>query len=102
MRGIGRFQLLNTLRLSADYNVLSNHNPNAGSAYKFLSHQETAALDWTPKGDKLTLDGSYSHCAYRSEISYLVPQLLTPSLSDVPGKLPHHFRLSQRHISWPP
>ena len=81
LRGIGRYQLLNTLRLSADYNVLSNHNPNAGTAYKFLSHQETLALDWSPKSDKITFDGSYSHCLYRSEISYLIPQTLTSSIS---------------------
>jgi hypothetical protein len=81
VRGIGRFQLLNTLRLSADYNALSNHNPNAGTAYRFLLHQETIALDWNPKGDKITFDGSYSHCAYHSEINYLVPQLLTAATS---------------------
>jgi len=81
LRGISRYQLLNTLRLSADYNVLSNRNPNAGSAYQFLSHQETLALDWNPKGDRITFDGSYSHCSYHSEISYLVPQILASALS---------------------
>jgi hypothetical protein len=81
VRAIGRYQLLSTLRLSGDYTVLTNHNPNAGTAYQFLQHQETLALDWSPKGDKITFDGSYSHCAYHSEMSYLVPQLLTAATS---------------------
>jgi hypothetical protein len=81
LRGIARYQLLSTLRLSADYNVLSNRNPNAGSNYYFLSHQETLALDWNPKGDRFTIDGSYSHCSYHSEIGYLIPQTLDPATS---------------------
>lgn len=81
-RGLVRYQLMSTLRLSADYTVLSNRNPNAGSAYWFNSHQETLAVDWNPKGDRIVFDGSYSHCFYHSEIDYLVPQLLSPALSD--------------------
>jgi len=82
VRGIARYQLLKTLRASADYNVLSNNNPNDGSPYLFFSHQETLGLDWTPKGDKLSFDGSYSHCSFHSEIDYLNPGTLTPLLSD--------------------
>ena len=82
VRGIARYQLLKTLRASADYSVLSNNNPNDGAPYLFFSHQETLALDWTPKGDKLTFDGSYSHCSFHSEISYLNPGTLTTLPSD--------------------
>jgi hypothetical protein len=81
-RGMGRYQLLKTLHASIDYTVLKNNNPNAGSAYFLFSHQETASLDWTPKGDKFTFDGSYSHCSFHSEIDYLTPSTLTPTLSD--------------------
>jgi len=82
VRGLGRYQLLKTLRVSADYNVIGNNNPNAGSSYLFFSHQETLAMDWTPKGDRVTFDGSYSHCSFHSEISYLNPGTLTPAISD--------------------
>jgi len=81
-RGLGRYQLFKTLRASFDYTVLSNNNPNAGSPYLFFSHQETASVDWTPKGDKYTFDGSYSHCSFHSEIDYLNPGFLTAALSD--------------------
>jgi hypothetical protein len=82
VRGVARYQALKTLRASLDYSGLSNNNPYAGTNYLFLSHQESIALDWMPKGERFTLDGSYSHCSYHSEINYLVPQTLGPALSN--------------------
>ncbi|MGD1070834.1 MAG: MtrB/PioB family outer membrane beta-barrel protein [Bryobacteraceae bacterium] len=80
-RAMGRYQLLSTLHLSGDYNVLSNKNPTLDESYKFLVHQESAALTWTPKGKKFDIEGSYEHCGYHSQIGYLIPQLLTSAES---------------------
>lgn len=81
-RGMGRYQLLKTLRVSADYSILSNNNTGAGAFYYFLSQQGTLGIDWMPKGDRVTFDGAYSHCSYHSQISYLMPGTLSTSLSN--------------------
>ena len=75
-RALGRYQLTNSLHLSGTYNLISNSNPNDGAGYKFLVHQESAQIAWTPTGKKYDFEGSYEHCAYHSQISYLVPQTL--------------------------
>jgi hypothetical protein len=80
-RALGRYQLPRSLHLSATYNILSNRNPNVGADYKFLVHQESAALSWNPAGKTYSFEGSYEHCVYNSRISYLVPQVLTPAES---------------------
>jgi hypothetical protein len=78
---MGRYQLLSTLHLSGDYNILSNSNPTLQESYKFLVHQESAALTWNPKGKKFDFEGSYEHCGYHSQIGYLIPQLLSSAES---------------------
>jgi hypothetical protein len=80
-RAMGRYQLLSTLHLSGDYNILSNSNPTLQESYKFLVHQESAALTWNPKGKKFDFEGSYEHCGYHSQIGYLIPQLLSSAES---------------------
>jgi len=81
VRAMGRYQLLSTLHLSGDYNVISNKNPTLDESYKFLAHQESASITWIPKGKKFDFEGSYEHCGYHSQISYLIPQLLTSAES---------------------
>lgn len=74
-RALGRYRLTKSLQLSATYNILSNRNPNVEGPYKFLAHQESAAILWNP-GKNYSFDGSYEHCVYNSQISYLAPQNL--------------------------
>jgi len=80
-RGLGRYRILDTLHLSGDYNILSNKDPNLDASYKFLVHQESAAITWTPTAKKYSFEGSYEHCGYHSQISYLIPQLLSSAES---------------------
>jgi hypothetical protein len=80
-RGLGSYHLTNTLQLSANYNILSNRNPDLGSSYQYLVHQESAAIAWNPAGKKYDFEGSYEHCGYHSQISYLIPQTLQPAQS---------------------
>ena len=80
-RAMGRYQILDTLNLSADYSILSNKDPNLSSAYKFLTHRESVSLSWNPAKRRYSFQGTYEHCGYHSRISYLVPSLLTPDLS---------------------
>ncbi|HEY2017265.1 MAG TPA: hypothetical protein VGH38_27355, partial [Bryobacteraceae bacterium] len=81
LRAMARYQLLDTLNISADYSILSNKDPNLSSAYKYLNHRESATLIWTPKKKNYNLEATYEHCGYHSQISYLNPELLTPDLS---------------------
>ena len=97
-RALGRYQLTNSLHLSGTYNLISNSNPNDGAGYKFLVHQESAQIAWTPTGKKYDFEGSYEHCAYHSQISYLVPQTLGSAEIDLHRVLPHDIRLLQRHL----
>ena len=82
-RVTGRYDLSSTARLSVDYRVLSNQNPLAGSPYKYFSHQESAALQWTPRSVKNTsFDAVYEHCGYRTQMSYLDPTYLVTTISN--------------------
>ena len=80
-RALGRYRLSNSLQLSGTYNLISNSNPTLDANYKFLVHQESAQIAWNPAGKKYDFEGSYEHCAYHSQISYLVPQTLTSAES---------------------
>lgn len=81
VRAMARYQLLPSLHVSANYNLLSNNNPNADASYKFLAHQESVTLSWNRAGKNYNFDGSYEHCGYHSQISYLVPQILASAES---------------------
>jgi hypothetical protein len=57
---------------------MNNHNPLAGDSYKFVTHQESVTLVYTPRSKNLSVDATYEHCGYHSNIMYLIPQTLTP------------------------
>ncbi|MES1262548.1 MAG: hypothetical protein ABUS49_12510 [Acidobacteriota bacterium] len=78
----GRYQLSTSLSLSANASVLSNQNPTPGIRYDFLSHQESAALFYTPSGGRTwDFEGAYTRSTLRSDISYLDPGYLITSQS---------------------
>lgn len=81
-RMMGQYDISPALHLTADYTVLSNRNPLAGSPYKYLSHQESLAVQWTPKGKKVDFDAAWEHCGYHTEITYLDPTYLDSGLSN--------------------
>jgi hypothetical protein len=78
IRAMGRYSFLKHWQLSGDFRIMNNHNPLAGTSYRFLTHQESATLIWTPGSKKLTADATYEHCGYHSNVEFLVPQTLTP------------------------
>ncbi len=77
-----RYDVSSSLHLSADYMVLSNRNPLAGSPYKFLSHQESFSLQWAPPANKVDLIGTYEHCGYHTQIEYLDPGTFLSGISN--------------------
>ena len=71
-----------TLRVAADFSLLNNSNPNPGVQLDFSSKAESLSAFWTPNAAKwanVLLD--YSRTSVRSDILYLVPQVLAPALS---------------------
>ena len=76
------YQLSANLRLAADFSLLNNSDPDPDVKLDFSSKVESASVYWTPNGGKwanILLD--YSRSAVRSNILYLVPQVLAPTTS---------------------
>jgi hypothetical protein len=77
IRAQARYQVLTSLHLSADFTALNNQNPTPGVNLDYLAHQESLSLQWMPDSGKLwDFQGSYSRSTVRSDISYLLPQVL--------------------------
>jgi hypothetical protein len=73
----GRHQISPSFSVSANASVLKNQNPSPGINYDFLSHQESASLQYTPAGGKYwDFEGSYTRSTLRSNITYLDPEFL--------------------------
>ncbi|MEP6534672.1 MAG: hypothetical protein ABJF23_05100 [Bryobacteraceae bacterium] len=81
MHARGQYQMLSTLLLAADFSLLTNQNPAAGTQYDYLARQSSLSLHWTPKALKFSIDGDYTRSTMRSDIFYLIPQTLTPEQS---------------------
>ena len=79
IRTMGRYSFLKHWQVSGDFRIMNNHNPLAGTSYKFITHQESVTLIYTPRSKTVSADATYEHCGYHSDIMYLVPQTLTPS-----------------------
>ncbi len=74
-----RYRITPSLQIAADTYVLNNQNPAAGIHYDYLAHQESLSLGWSPTALKgWDFQGSYTRSTVRSDINYLVPQVLTP------------------------
>ncbi len=81
IRAMGRIAFKKHWQVSGDFRIMNNHNPLAGNTYKFNTHQESMTVTWTPRSKAVNIDGTYEHCGYHSNVTYLVPQLLTPAVS---------------------
>lgn len=78
----GRHQISPSFSVSASATVLNNENPTPGINYSFLTHQESASLNYIPAGGKhWDFEGAYTRSTLRSDISYLDPEFLIPELS---------------------
>lgn len=82
IRGQVHYQPLQTLSVSGDFTLLNNQNPLGGTGYDYTSHQESLSLYWSPKNSQVfDVQGSYTRADLKSNITYLVPQTLSPDLS---------------------
>ena len=78
----GRYQFSPAFSLSASAVVLNNQNPSPGINYDFLSHQESASLQYTPGAGKIwNFEGGYTRSTLYSDINYLDPAFLIPERS---------------------
>ena len=76
------YQPLQSLSVSADFTLLNNQNPLAGTNYDYSMHQESLSLYWSPRASKIfDIQGAYSRSDLKSNIGYLEPETLTPQLS---------------------
>ncbi|MFN7936011.1 MAG: hypothetical protein U0R19_21960 [Bryobacteraceae bacterium] len=78
----GRYQLLTSLRLYGTVQILNNSNPPSFNRFEFKSHQTALGLQWMPSGgNTIQMTGEYSRAAVKSEMDYLIPQVLQSALS---------------------
>ena len=83
LRARARYQILESLTLSANFSLLNNLNPSVENRNEFRSREYSTSLYWTPGGGKrFSLLGDYTYSTLRSNISYFIPQsaTLTPNL----------------------
>jgi hypothetical protein len=82
MHARARYQVLAPLTVSADFSLLNNQNPATGIQYDYLARQSSISVMWAPRsGKRFSLQGDYTRSTIRSDISYLVPQTLSPARS---------------------
>ena len=76
------YQLPYDLNLSANVSILQNTSP-LPNKNDFFSHTESLTMQWNPKAAKhFSFLGTWEHNSLSSDIYYLVPQTLTPALSN--------------------
>jgi hypothetical protein len=81
LRARARYQLVASLMLQANFQVLNNQNPAAAIQYDFGSRDNSLAVYWTPAGGKrITLMGEYDRSSLSSSINYL-GLFLSPAVS---------------------
>ena len=73
-----RYQALNSLLLTANFSLMDNSNPAPTVDYSFQSRTNSFGAEWTPLGSKyFSFYSEYTRSSLRSNIEYLVPQMLT-------------------------
>ena len=89
-----------SLSVSADFTLLNNQNPLAGTNYKYSSHQESLSFYWSPRGSKIfDIQGSYSRSDLKSNIGYLDPGTLSPQVSRYRDNA--HTATALLDLAWP-
>jgi hypothetical protein len=100
VRGQVHYQPLPSLSVSADFTLLNNRNPLAGTNYDYSSHQESLSFYWSPRGSKIfDIQGSYSRSDLKSNIGYLDPGTLSPQLSRYRDDA--HTGTALMDLAWP-
>ena len=95
-----RYQPLQSLSVSADFTLLNNQNPLAGTNYDYSMHQESLSLYWSPRASKIfDIQGAYSRSDLKSNIGILEPETLTPQLSAYRDN--SHTATALIDVGWP-
>jgi len=82
LRARARYQVKPSLTFQANFAVLENHDPIIGSQDDYLSRDNSASVNWTPKGGKyVALVGEYDRATISSSINFLLPQSLAADVS---------------------
>ena len=78
-----RYQLKPSLSFQGSFNILNNQNPDPSIRYSFDSRDSSLSVLWAPAGGKrVAVSAEYDRATDHSDISYLLPPFLTPSISD--------------------
>jgi hypothetical protein len=94
------YQPLPSLSISADFTLLNNQNPLAGTNYEYSSHQESLSFYWSPHGSKIfDIQGSYSRADLKSNIGYLDPGTLSQQVSNYRDN--SHTATALVDFTWP-
>ncbi len=77
-----KYQVASALVVQANFQVLNNQNPSPDIRYDFESRRNSLAVFWTPAGSKrVSVMAEYDRSTLRSNISFLLPPFLTPTVS---------------------
>jgi hypothetical protein len=93
------YQPLQSLSISADFTLLNNQNPLAGTNYDYSASQESLSFYWSPRGKIFDIQGTYSRSDLKSNISYLEPETLSPQLSAYRDNA--HTATALFDLAWP-
>ena len=78
----GTYEFSPAWHFTGDFSVLNNSNPDRSVKLDFASKIESASIYWTPQGGKLVnVLVDYTRSAVRSNVLYLIPQVLQPDTS---------------------
>jgi hypothetical protein len=82
LRTRAKYQVLPSLLLQANFNILRNKNPAPDIRYNFENRDNSVALFWTPEGGKrVTVMAEYDRATTSSDIRYLDLPFLGPAIS---------------------
>ena len=78
----GTYDFSPSLRFTGDFSLLFNNDPDPKVRFDFSSKTESVSAFWTPKGGKLiNVLADYTRSSVRSNLLYLIPQVLSPAQS---------------------
>ncbi|MGA2880556.1 MAG: MtrB/PioB family outer membrane beta-barrel protein [Bryobacteraceae bacterium] len=94
------YQPLPSLSVAADFTLLNNQNPLAGTNYDYSSYQESLSLYWAPRASKVfDIQGTYSRSDLHSNIGYLDPGTLSQQMSRYRDDA--HTATALLDLAWP-
>jgi hypothetical protein len=82
VRSRAKYQVLSSLILQANFNILQNENPAPDIRYNFETRDNSLSMLWTPAGGKyVSVMAEYNRQTVSSDIRYLDLPFFTPATS---------------------